>query len=225
MKNAASIFLKIILVVSIISLYLGFYYLFKKIENISGLLAGGGNQGIFTDNTNKENNQNSQDSPVNGGGCNETCRLEIARQVSVATATLSGIKVVTTAATSSTSPRTAYISMGTTHTTTSTAWVTIEDTAVYIDLENDYGKTAKVSWEVSLKVANGNGKAFARLWDDTNKIGVDFSELTTTDNASYKQVSTGNLPFWRGRNLYKVQIKSLNSFEITLSGGKIKVSY
>ena len=92
-------------------------------------------------------------------------------------------------------------------------------------LENDYGDGAKVSWEASLKVAHGNGKAFARLWDDTNKIAVDFSELTTTDNVDFEQVTSKYLPFWRGRNLYKVQIKSLNSFEVTYSGGRIKISY
>jgi hypothetical protein len=120
---------------------------------------------------------------------------------------------------------TTYIPLGTTATTTSTDWVTVEDSATYIDLINDYGKNATVSWQASLKVAHGNGQAFARLYDDTNKIAVNGSEISTTNNASFEQVSSGNLPFWRGRNLYKVQIKSLNSFEVTYSGGKIKVSY
>jgi hypothetical protein len=120
---------------------------------------------------------------------------------------------------------TTYIPLGTTATTTSTDWVTVEDSATYIDLINDYGKNATASWQASLKVAHGNGQAFARLYDDTNKIAVDGSEISTTNNASFEQVSSGNLPFWRGRNLYKVQIKSLNSFEVTYSGGKIKVSY
>ena len=104
-------------------------------------------------------------------------------------------------------------------------WVDVTDSGVYIDLENDYGSGAKVSWETSLKVAHGNGKAYARLWDDTNKIAVDFSELSTEDNVDFTQVTSKYLPFWRGRNLYKVQIKSLNSFEVTCSGGKLKIVY
>jgi len=115
--------------------------------------------------------------------------------------------------------------MGTSFSTTSTSWTEIPDSGVYIDLLNDYGDKATVSWETSLKVAHGNGKSYARLYDNTNKIAVDFSELSTEKNANYQQVSSGNLPFWRGRNLYKVQIKSLNSFEITYSGGKIKIIY
>ena len=118
-----------------------------------------------------------------------------------------------------------YITLGSTATTTSTDWVDAEAAEVYIDLENDYGKDAKVSWQASLKVAHGNGQAFVRLYDDTNKIAVIGSELSTTNNADFEQISSANFSFWKGRNLYKVQIKSLNSFEVTYSGGRIKISY
>jgi hypothetical protein len=66
---------------------------------------------------------------------------------------------------------------------------------------------------------------FARLYDSTNKIAVSGSELTTINNVSYQHVSSPQLALWRGRNLYKVQVKSLNGFEITYSGGKIKITY
>lgn len=120
---------------------------------------------------------------------------------------------------------TSYVPMGSTYSTTSTDWYTLDDTAVYLDIASDYGSGAKVSWEVSLKVAHGNGQAYARLWDDTNKIAVNGSELTTVNNPAYLLVSSGNLSFWSGRNLYKLQTKSLNSFEVTLTGGKIKITY
>ena len=121
--------------------------------------------------------------------------------------------------------QTSFIGLGSTATTTSTDWDEVKDAQVYIDLEKDYGKDANVSWEASLKVAHGNGQVFARLYDDTNKIVVLGSELSTTNNVDFKQVSSGKLNLWAGRNLYKVQLKSLNSFEITYSGGRIKVSY
>jgi hypothetical protein len=159
-------------------------------------------------------------------GCGTDCINAINKAVSQAVATISSSpkeKIIEKEIVSDT-PKTSYISMGTTYTTTSTGWYTLEDTAIYIDLINDYGSSAKVSWETLLKVAHANGQAYARLWDDTNKIAVNGSELTTINNASYLQVSSGNLPFWRGRNLYKIQIKSLNSFEITITGAKIKVS-
>ena len=122
-------------------------------------------------------------------------------------------------------PQTAYISMGTTHTSTNTAWVDVPDSDVYIDLVNDYGSTAYVTWSASLKVAHGNGTAYARLYDATNNIAVIGSELASVNNSQYQQVASGALALWRGKNLYRVQLKSLNSFEVTLSNAKIKISY
>lgn len=117
-----------------------------------------------------------------------------------------------------------YISLGNTFSTISTDWVDVPGSAIYIAVETDYGADAKVSWEASLKVAHPGSKVFLRLFDDTNKIAVDFSEIVSESN-SYEQLSTGFLPFWKGRNLYKVQIKSLNSFEVFYTGGKIKIAY
>ena len=223
MKNIFPFLLKFLLAFLLVSLAIGFYYLYVRIESLSkGIELGS------TDNINRSFSGKSRDTTTideeKKDECGEMCKKEIERIVSDAIATLSGTKVVTNTQISS-SPKTTYISLGSTHTTTSTDWINIDDTKVYIDLEKDYGKSAKVSWEASLKVAHGNGKVFVRLYDDTNKIAVDFSEISTENNSTFKQVSTGNLPFWRGRNLYVVQIKSLNSFEVTYSGGRIKISY
>ena len=121
--------------------------------------------------------------------------------------------------------RTSYIPMGSITTTTSTGWSDVKDSEVYIDLKNDFSQTAYVSFETSLKVADGNGQAFARLYDATHGIAVDGSEISTTNNSDYKFVGTGKLNLWNGKNLYKVQLKSLNGFVITYSGGKIKIVY
>lgn len=133
-------------------------------------------------------------------------------------------KTVVYEATPKVSKNVTYISLGNTYSTTSTSWEDVPGSAIYVDVETDYGKDAKVSWEASIKVAHPNGKVFARLYDDTNKIAVDFSEIASEAN-SYEQISSGYLPFWKGRNLYKVQIKSLNTFEAYYTGGKIKISY
>jgi len=118
-----------------------------------------------------------------------------------------------------------YIPMGDEASTTETDWMDIEGTQISIDAAADYGQGAQISWEASLKVANGNGQAFARLWDDTNKIAVVGSEISTTSNSDFVHQSTGDLIFWNGRNLYKIQIKSLNGFEVTYSNGRIKIRY
>lgn len=158
--------------------------------------------------------------------CGSVCKQTINDLLSKAISTISSkTKVTESTKVVSKNIGTSYIPMGTTYSTTSTDWYTLDDTAAYIDIASDYGTNVKVSWEVSLKVAHGNGQAYARLWDDTNKIAVNGSELTAINNPAYLLVSSGNLSFWSGRNLYKLQIKSLNSFEVTLTGGKIKITY
>ena len=120
---------------------------------------------------------------------------------------------------------TTYIPLSGSFSTTSTDWYDLQGVEAYIDLEKEYGKGATVSWEGSLKVAHGNGQAFARLFDTTHGIAVSGSEISTTNNSDLKLVTSGNLNLWAGRNLYRVQIKSLNSFEVTYGGGKIKIAY
>lgn len=165
-------------------------------------------------------------SPVVTDTCGTSCKSEISSIVSQAVASVSGTKtIVEKAATPAPTMQTSYITMGGTNTTTSTDWETIEDSATYINIANDYGQGAKVTWSASLKVAHGNGQAFARLYDATHNIAVDGSELSTTNNTDYATVTSGALPFWMGNNVYKVQVKSLNSFEVTYSGGKIKIEY
>lgn len=117
-----------------------------------------------------------------------------------------------------------YIPLSGSFSTNSTSWVDVAGTEAWIDLENEYGKGAVVTFEATLKIANASGLAFARLYDATNKIAVDGSEVNVS-TAGYSTVSSTNLPLWRGRNLYKVQIKSLNSQEATFGGGRIKISY
>ena len=119
---------------------------------------------------------------------------------------------------------TAYIPLGGPITTTSMDWVDATGTDTYIDLINDYGKKTWVSWEANLKIADGNGQAFARLYDATNKIAVNGSEVSVTSSTS-TQVISGQLSMWAGRNLYRVQIKSLNSFVATFVSGRIKINY
>jgi hypothetical protein len=118
---------------------------------------------------------------------------------------------------------TSYIPMGTSFASFSTSWIDMPDSTVTFDLENDYSKNASATWSVSLKVQHANGQAFARIWDDTNKIAVSGSELSTQNNSEFVKVTSGNLAIWRGRNTYKVQIKSLNGFEVTASSASVKV--
>ena len=224
-KNTINLLVKLFFLISIFSLSAGLYYLYTNQQDISNQLRALQGKTEVTSSITEEKYIGQTTAEQS---CGESCKDEIEKAVSEAIAAIPRTteKVVEkqTVVTQRQSGTT-YVPLGTTGSTTSTDWEDIADSAVYIDLENDYGADTKVSWEASLKVAHGNGKVFARLYDDTNKIAVDFSELSTENNATFQQVVSPDLPFWKGRNLYKVQIKSLNSFEVTYSGGRIRISY
>jgi len=120
--------------------------------------------------------------------------------------------------------QTTYIPLSGPFSTNSTDWVDASGTEVYIDAENDYAKDAYITFEATLKIANASGKAYARLFDATHAIAVNGSEVEVT-SSSYGTVTSGSLALWRGKNLYKVQIKSLNSEEATFGNGRIKITY
>lgn len=155
---------------------------------------------------------------------------EIKKWISQEVAKLSTItKTSTTQLTvppTSKSTSTTYIPMtGVGRTSSSRDWYTIPASDFYLDLAGEYGSSATATWEATLKIEGGNGQAFVRIWDDTHKIGVGESEISTIGNAEYQAVYSRALQFWAGRNLYKLQIKSLTGYQVTFGGGKLKISY
>ncbi len=125
----------------------------------------------------------------------------------------------------STAPKVTYIPLGIGGSTLNTDWTDMPDSQVYISLTTEYGNAASVWWEALLKVENGNGTTYARLFDVSHGIAVDGSQISLSNTSTPTLVERGPLHFWAGRNLYKVQIKSLNSSTAYFDFGRIKVSY
>jgi len=202
-------------------LLIGFIFLFIQFRKINTFLSKLDTQSFLSNNLFFQEPIQFQDR------CGASCQEEIKKIVSASLATISATPqtVVKTGATTTKETKTAYIPLAGPITTTSTGWVDATGTDVYLDLINDYGKSAQVYWEGFLKVAHDNGQAFARLYDVTHGISVNGSEISLANTSVSTQVSSGNLSLWQGRNLYRVQIKSLNSFEITFGSGRIKIVY
>ena len=120
--------------------------------------------------------------------------------------------------------RTAYLNLNGTFTTKNTDWADIGGTDTPINLETEYGKDAYVDWDASINTSSSGSKVFVRLYDATNKIAVNGSELESNDTIGVR-VASGRLYFWRGQNIYRVQIKSLNGADATFNGGRIKIVY
>lgn len=122
-------------------------------------------------------------------------------------------------------PKTIYIPAGGGGSTQSTDWVDVPNDAVWIDFNSEFGSKAKAVFESFLRVDNANGTAYARLFDVTHSIAVNGSEVSLENNAQFNLVVSSNLTFWAGKNLYRVQVKSLNGSTIFLDSARIKMSY
>lgn len=180
---------------------------------------------IYTDFKNGSSNTNVT---VNKG-CDEECKKEIARQVSQAVATISGApkpKVENVVPVATQKPQDNYIQISGSGSTQKTDWTDVAGTDFSFDVSKDFSKGAKFAWEGFLRVTDANGTAYARIYDVTHGTGVDGSEISVSNTLSYARANSTNMNFWSGRNLYRVQIKSLiNTVNVDYMGGKIRVSY
>ncbi|MCJ7804432.1 hypothetical protein MUP35_01730, partial [Patescibacteria group bacterium] len=118
-------------------------------------------------------------------------------------------------------PQVIYIPLGGGGATINRDWVDVGNAEVYLDV-NDYPNLDKAYFEGFIKVKNGNGKAFARLYDVTHSIGVQGSDIESASE-NFTLVESGSLNFWQGKNLYRIQIKSLNGYEASIDSGRIKL--
>lgn len=213
------IYFNIYFFISIFALCLTLYFLYKKVNDISQLITSSNTQ-----NSESANIPNSFLSPTDY--CGTDCKNQIAQSVSAAVSTLSGSTktiIQNPAVTVPSSSKTTYIPLGGPITTTSLSWVDAAGTDVYLDLATDYGKNAKISWEANMSVVSG--QINARLYDVTHNITVEGSEISVADKNSLTNVGSANFSIWSGRNLYRVQIKSLNSSVVTFGNGRIKIVY
>lgn len=165
---------------------------------------------------------------IEKNGCDAICQKEIANQVARAIATLSAspkVTVVNTVPVSTSKPQDAYIQISGSGSTKNTGWTDVVGTDFSFDIGRDFDKGAKFAWEGFLRVNNANGTAFARIFDVTHGIGVDGSDIYVTNKGDFTRANSINMNFWAGRNVYRVQIKSLNTLNVDYMGGKIRVSY
>jgi len=166
-------------------------------------------------------------SGASSDACGLVCQQTIEEKVSQAISTISGketikeTKVVEKTSGKTSQPQVVYIPLGGGGSTVSTDWTDVGNAEVYFDL-NDYPNLSEVRFEGFIKVLHGNGKAYARLYDVTHGIGVQGSNIETTGE-NFTMVGSDPLAFWRGKNLYRVQIKSLNGYEAFFDSGRIKI--
>lgn len=217
--------IKLFFLMGLASLFLGLCFLYGKVNQLASIISD-----LKIEPRKIEESLVADKAGLPGAvfeqACPSGCMQEIEKILATALATISAVPSSTPIIQKETpiSKQTVHIPLGGPGSTTSTDWQDVKNAEVWIDLKNEYGEDAKVSWNAFLKLAHSNGTAYARLYDVTHSIAVLASEIST-QNSDYTHVSSGNLNFWAGRNLYRVQLKSLTSYEVSFSSGSIKISY
>ena len=114
-----------------------------------------------------------------------------------------------------------YLPISGSGSTLSTSWIDIPGTDFYMS-KSDYPGLVGIYFEANMKLINGNGEAYLRLYDVTHGIAVSGSEISTSSQTS-TFVTSGSLNFWSGYNNYRVQARSLTADTTVFESGKLKI--
>lgn len=95
-----------------------------------------------------------------------------------------------------------------------------------MEIEADLSKYAEALaiWEALLKIKDGGGKVYARLFDVQANASVPGSEIAS-DSHSLVRISSSALSLWPEKRTYQVQLKSLLGPEAVIEDARLKISY
>lgn len=116
---------------------------------------------------------------------------------------------------------TTYVTIAGSGSTTATDWVNVAGSDFYFN-PADYVGLVSVYFEANMKLMTGSGRAYVRLFDSTHGIGVQGSEAST-QAGSDTVVESGQVSFWTGKNLIRVQIKSLTTESAVYNSGRLRI--
>lgn len=114
-----------------------------------------------------------------------------------------------------------YLPISVSGSTLSNDWVNISGADFYFDIA-DYPGIKEIYFEPTIKLFNGNGFAFVRLFDSTHGAPLPNSEVKTKEQKDTIIISNP-IRFLEGRNLIKVQIKSLTADTAIFTSGRLRI--
>jgi len=116
---------------------------------------------------------------------------------------------------------TSYVTTPGNGSTSENEWADLGGTEFYFN-PADYPGLVEVYFEVNMKLFNGNGMAYVRLFDVTHGVGVQGSDVQT-NNQTDGLVVSGKVTFWSGKNLIRVQAKSLTADTAIFTSGRLRI--
>lgn len=114
-----------------------------------------------------------------------------------------------------------YVAISGGDSTTASVWTDLSGTEFNFNTD-DYPGLVEIYFESNMRLYNGNGAAYVRLFDVTHGIGVQGGEVTTSSQSSVV-VTSGKLSFWAGNNLIRVQAKTLTADTAVFNSGRLKI--
>lgn len=115
------------------------------------------------------------------------------------------------------------IPISTSGSTTASDWDSLAGSEISFNKAN-YPGVKKIYFQANLGTSAGDRKAFARLFDVTHGIGVQGSDISSTATTPM-QIKSDALNFFSGDLVVRIQLKSLNGNEVTISNGRIILTY
>jgi len=100
-------------------------------------------------------------------------------------------------------------------------WSDLSGTEFNLDTV-DYPNIKEAYLEVNMRLFNGNGTAYVRLFDVTAGIEVWGSEVKTS-NQTFTAVTSDKLILRPGNHLYRIQAKSLTADTAVYNSGRIRM--
>lgn len=129
----------------------------------------------------------------------------------------------TSSSTTTTQRSPVYIPLGTDGSSISTDWTTVDTLQADID-PAEYSGYKSMQLELNLRVNQGNGKAFARLYNKAKGTAILSSEVSTT-SPTYVYITSPTFTLPSGKENYRLQLKSLTGYSVDAQNIRIKVNF
>lgn len=117
----------------------------------------------------------------------------------------------------------AYIPLGSTGSSQALDWTSLATFEAEIN-SDDYTGYSSMYLEVNMRAFQGNGKAFARLFNKTDGTAVGSSEVSTT-SSDYTTLTSSGFKLLGGKKTYRLQLKTLTGYAADVQFARIKVTF
>lgn len=100
-------------------------------------------------------------------------------------------------------------------------WTSLSGTDFYFNT-TDYAGLKQIQFEANIRLFNGNGTVYVRLFDVTRGVAIQGSEAQASSQSSTPVVASP-VVFGSGNNLIRVQVKSLTADTAIFDSGRLKI--